>query len=140
MKVKYKGFYKYDNERIQKYVAHDKTLFAVEITDVINGKFSGNVEDDISTGGRPGVGKVSGEISGDKISFIKQMPVASSFGKGGKENNRNTKHPKIYYSGVAVGQNKFEGRWQIKFGIIFNGLIPIPVIPTSGIWEMEKEK
>ena len=133
---KYKGFYKYDKQKIQKSISHGVTFFFLEITETNGDKFIGTVEDDKNTGGTPGTGVISGELIGDKISFIKQMPIAS-FVANGQMKTFDKKHPKIYYEGVKIDE-KFIGTWKIKFGLLMVGLLFLLGAKTTGTWEMEK--
>jgi hypothetical protein len=135
MKGQYTGFYKY-SERIQKNLPREQTFFEINITEVNEPIFYGTVQDE--PGGPPGTGTITGELVEDKIFFIKQMAIASSIALDGQQRTYNTRHPKIYYQGIKTGEI-FTGTWKIKFGFIFVGLIPIPIIPTSGTWEMREK-
>ncbi|HBG71699.1 MAG: hypothetical protein A2W93_06690 [Bacteroidetes bacterium GWF2_43_63] len=135
---KYKGHYQYDNQKIQKQLKHDLTLFNLEITEFENGHFNGFVEDDIDTGGTPGKGIINGEKNGNEITFIKEMPIAS-FLINGKMKTYNKKHPKIYYKGT-ITDDKIEGFWKIKFGVFMNGLMMLIGVKTTGTWQMGKSK
>ena len=140
MKGKYRGYYRYDNERIRNYIGFEKTFFDIEIEEENNTNFRGMVQDDKVSGGQEGFGIIIGTIDGASISFTKQMSTASSFGQGGKVNTYHTKGPKIYYSGVKTPNGSYRGVWKIKFGFIFNGIIPTPVLPTTGEWEMQEKE
>ena len=133
---KFVGFYKYNNERIQKNLSRDQTFFDIEIKEVDGEYFFGSVKEEPV--GQPGIGTINGVMIADKISFIKQMSIAASITREGQSKTYNTRHPKIYYEGYYA-DNKFKGTWKIKFGFIFVGLLPIPIPPTSGIWEMERK-
>jgi hypothetical protein len=133
----YTGFYKYNKERIQKIIAHDKTLFFIDINDTDGEKFSGTIQDDINTGGTPGIGTITGKINGDKIFFVKQMPIAAII-TNDVQKNFNKKHRKIYYDGIK-SDGIFKGTWKLKFGFIFFGLLPILIAETRGTWEMKKK-
>lgn len=137
MKGKYYGAYKYDNTRAQEMIKHSKTFFNVEITEFENGKFQGTIEDDQDTGGTPGVGTIKGEIDGNDIFFIKEMPVAAFLVNGVKK-TYNRKHPKIHYTG-NITDDKIKGVWKIKLGIILSGLTFLLGANTTGTWSMEKE-
>lgn len=137
MKGLYKGFYKYDKERIQKIVAHDMTLFHINITEVDGLTFTGEIKDDTNTGGTPGTGTITGVLNGNKIEFTKQMPIASIISADGKIKTLNKKHRKIYYEGRKSG-DIFKGTWKIPFGFLLVGILPIPMAKTTGTWEMEK--
>ncbi len=139
MKGNYRGFYKYDNERIHKKLGIDRTLFNIEITESIGETISGVVEDDLNTKGTPGVGIVSGTFHGGNISFVKQMPVLSSIGSGGElKTYPNKRHPKIYYEGIEVEKGFFQGFWKMKFGFRFFGRFLQIFSSASGTWEMQR--
>jgi hypothetical protein len=133
------GEYKFDKEVHQKMSGFDSTNFEIEITKVDNCNFSGKVQDDLSTGGTEGIGEIIGKVSGEKIEFIKQMPVMTLMvGKDGIRKKLNKSHRKIYYQGIFSGDRKsISGKWRFKFGFIWFGLIPIPVTPTKGTWTMK---
>jgi hypothetical protein len=135
MKGQYIGFYKY-HPRVQERLSRGQTFFDINITEADGDNFFGTVKDEPA--GQPGTGTITGVASADKISFIKQMSIATSITADGQNRTYNSRHPKIYYEGVFA-DNKFQGTWKIKFGFIFAGLIPIPVIPTTGTWEMRKK-
>jgi hypothetical protein len=136
MKGHYKGYYEYDKHGIQKNVPHGVTFFFVDITETDGKKFTGTIQDDIFTGGTPGIGTISGELKGDKITFIKQMPVAT-FLVDGQMKNFDKNHPEIYYTGIRT-ERKFAGTWKIKFGFFRVGLLLLLGARTTGTWEMEK--
>ena len=133
------GQYKFDKEVRQKMTGFDITNFEIEITIVENNNFVGKVQDDLTTGGTEGIGEIVGKISGEKIEFIKQMPIMTLLiGKEGTRKTINKKHRKIYYSGTfSSNRRSISGQWRFKFGFIWFGLIPIPVIPTTGSWTMK---
>ena len=68
------GYYKFDKEDIQEKIGFASTNFEIEITKTDKQNFTGNVQDDMSTGGTEGIGEITGKVSGEKIKFIKQMP------------------------------------------------------------------
>jgi hypothetical protein len=139
MKGNYRGFYKYDSERVQKKLGIDRTLFNIEITETEGQAISGLVEDDLNTKGTPGVGSVSGKFHGGNISFVKQMPVSTSIGPNGEiTTHPNRMHPKIYYEGIEVEEGLFRGFWKMKFGFQFFGIFLQLFIPASGTWEMQR--
>jgi hypothetical protein len=136
MKGQYTGFYKYDSETLQKVLARDQTFFDIEIQEFDGEMFSGKVREE--AGGQPGPGTITGHLHGNNISFIKQMDIAATIWPDGSVKTHNARHPKIYYSGTHA-DGKFTGTWKIKFGFIFAGFFPIPIVPTSGTWEMRKK-
>lgn len=136
------GQYKFDKEVHQKKRGFESTNFEIEITAVNNNNFVGKVQDDLRTGGTEGIGEISGKISGEKVEFIKQMPVLTLLvGKEGTRKTLHQKHVKIVYSGTFSSDRKsISGKWKIKSGLIWFGLIPIPVIPTKGSWTMKRKE
>jgi len=141
----WKGQYKYDDKFHQKLKGVDATNFEIIITSTEGDRFNGSVQDDLTTGGTEGIGEIVGKISGDKIEFIKQMPVMTVMvDKKGTRKTFNRKQRKIYYTGVFSNDRKtITGQWQFKFGFIWIGIIPIPVQANKGTWAMhltEKSK
>ena len=132
------GQYKFDKEFHQKMNGFEGTNFEIEITAVDNNNFVGKVQDDLASGGTEGIGEIEGKVIGDKIEFVKQMPVMTLLvGKKGTRKTFNKKHPKIYYSGTFSSDKKnISGQWRFKFRFFWFGLIPIPAIPTKGTWTM----
>ena len=116
----------------------DATNFEITVTSTEGDRFNGSVQDDLTTGGTEGIGKIVGKISGDKIEFIKQMPVMTLMvDKKGTRKTFNRKQRKIYYTGVFSNDRKtITGQWQFKFGFIWIGIIPIPVQANKGTWVM----
>ena len=131
--------YKFDKEVHQKMTGFDSTNFDIEITSVDNNNFIGKVQDDLTTGGTEGVGEIVGKIRGEKIAFVKQMPILTVMvDKNGTRKTFNKRHKKIYYSGTFSSDRiTIIGTWKFKFGFIWLGLIPIPVLPTYGTWTMK---
>ena len=116
-----------------------QTNFDIEITSVDKNNFIGKVQDDLSTGGTEGVGEITGNVVGENVHFIKQMPIMTlMIGKDGTRKTFNKKHRKIYYSGTFSSDRKsISGQWRFKFGFLWIGFLPIPVIPTKGTWTMK---
>lgn len=133
------GQYKFDKEVHQKMTGFDSTNFEIEITTVDNNNFLGKVQDDLTTGGTEGIGEIEGKVRGDIVEFVKQMPVMTLLvGNKGRKNTLNRKHRKIFYSGIFSSDRKsISGQWRFRFGFIWFGLIPIPIAPTKGTWEMK---
>ena len=139
MKGNYRGFYKYDNERIHRKLGIDRTLFSLEITETTGNAISGSVEDDLNTKGMPGTGTVAGVFHGGNISFVKQMPVSVSIHAKGELNiDSDTMHPKIYYEGIELERGFFKGFWKMKFQIRIKGWSLLLIPPSSGTWEMQR--
>jgi hypothetical protein len=138
----WEGYYSFNDERLNKLRGFEKTLFQVEILDVKENKFSGTIKDDLTTGGMEGIGEISGEVKGDRIYFVKQMPVMTLIvDRKGTRKTYNKKHRPIYYIGqFSKDGETISGTWRFKFGFIQMGIFPIPVFPKSGIWWMSKKR
>lgn len=133
------GHYKFDKKLHQDMSGFLQTNFDIEITSVDKNNFIGKVQDDLSTGGTEGVGEITGNVVGENVHFIKQMPIMTlMIGKDGTRKTFNKKHRKIYYSGTFSSDRKsISGQWRFKFGFLWIGFLPIPVIPTKGTWTMK---
>ena len=136
IKGNWKGQYRYDNKSHQKMMGFDATNFEIDILSVDDAQFTGSVTDDAATGGMDGVGEIVGKVTGNKIEFVKQMPVAMFRDSKGTRRTLNKKHRKIYYSGIISEDGKeIAGVWLFKFGFIWIGIVPIPVNPITGTWK-----
>ena len=94
------GHYSFMDEKINKIRGFEKTFFEIEILSVNNNEFAGKIQDDLTTGGTEGIGQVSGKIVGDRIDFVKLMPVMTWIvDREGTRKTLNRKHSPIYYSG-----------------------------------------
>ena len=67
----YQGFYKYANERINQNLGRQQTFFDIDISEVDGENFYGTVKEEPV--GQPGTGTITGLLSADNISFIKQI-------------------------------------------------------------------
>ncbi len=133
----WKGFYKYDKQSIHDRIGVDKTNFTIIIDYFENDCFKGKVEDDIFTKGTPGIGRSEGNINGDKIKFIKRMPIKSALTKNGELKTFNEKHSPIYYEGTFTNDRKsIKGTWKIKFQLSMIGFLVL-FLPTNGNWQMD---
>ena len=94
------GFYKFDNERVQKAFGFDKTYFTITIKSFDERNFHGIVIEDIKSGGMEGIGEITGEIDDAKISFEKFMPKTQLIYPNGEKKNLDKKHPTLYYTGT----------------------------------------
>lgn len=78
------GYYKFDKKIHQDMSGFPQTNFDIEITSVDKNNFIGKVLDDLSTGGTEGVGEITGNVVGENVHFIKQMPIMTlMIGKDG---------------------------------------------------------
>jgi len=136
------GQYKYDKAIHQEMNGFERTNFEIEITKVDNNHFTGIVRDDLSTGGTEGIGEITGKISGNRIEFIKQMPVMTLLlDKDLPRKTLNKKHPKIYYRGTfSVDGLSIAGQWRFKIGLTWFGFIPVLLHPTKGTWTMSLKR
>ncbi|HTA27754.1 MAG TPA: hypothetical protein VK809_08195 [Bacteroidia bacterium] len=142
---KYKGYYKYDNYKFQKF---DKTYFTIEITHSdVEKNFYGCVEDDLSSGGMPGIGDIHGSLKEGKILFIKSMPYQGVFiesdssGRYELQMDKSKRHQPIYYEGKTLPNGKYGGKWNFRHnGMITQIIIWLKGIKTGGTWEMSKVK
>ncbi|MFD1603492.1 hypothetical protein ACFSJW_11765 [Flavobacterium artemisiae] len=65
----WKGYYKFDNEKIQEAMGFEKTNFTIVIESFENGNFLGKVNDDVATGGMKETGNVVGKVKKDQVRF-----------------------------------------------------------------------
>ena|ERR1051326_1239729 len=137
-KGRWMGYYTYDKNEYNKIRGFDRTNFTLDIISVVGNKFTGKVQDDLTTGGTEGVGEIIGKFIDDRIEFVKQMPIMTLLvDRKGTKKTFNRKHRPIYYSGQFSNDHKsISGHWKFKFGFIWFGIIPIPVKSTTGTWAM----
>ena len=134
----WKGYYKYENERINKIRGFEKTYFEIIIEEFDGNYFNGIVKDDVKTGGMEGEGKIIGKIEGNTITFEKMMPKHTVINLKGERGIIKGKHPVLYYSG-NLSQNKTEviGTWKFKKRLRFLfGIIPFISGGENGNWKM----
>ena len=137
-KGSWNGYYSFSNQEINKARGFDNTNFEIIISTLNANEFTGTVQDDLNTGGTQGIGEVAGKVEGDKIEFVKRMPIMTLLvDKKGTIKTMNKKHRPIYYSGQFLSDKKtISGTWKFKFGFIWFGIIPVPIIPAKGTWTM----
>jgi hypothetical protein len=137
MKGLWIGTYQHQSPRIPSELRNQITTFRIDITEYDGIHFSGTIEDDLETGGTRGIGTIKGKVRKGKISFVKQMPIATYVLPDGERKESQQAHRKIYYSG-RLQDTFFIGRWKIKSGIgkLENKFLFFYSI--SGIWQMEK--
>ncbi|KFF10095.1 hypothetical protein [Flavobacterium hydatis] len=134
----WKGYYKFENERIQKAIGFEKTDFEIIIENFDGINFDGIVNDDIKTGGMEETGEITGKIVNNKISFKKMMPVHNQIDAKGERKNIKGKHPVLYYYGtLSENETEIIGTWKFKktLGFLF-GVIPVFYRPGNGTWKM----
>ena len=136
----WKGYYKYNNVRYQQLIGFDQTYFQINILTFDGTRFTGTVEDDRTTGGMEGIGKIEGTLDGQQLEFIKSMPILTSLGKNkGELITRNMKHPPIIYRGsLSENNTNAEGSWNFKNWFYWYGIIPLPHIKLRGTWQMSQ--
>ena len=135
----WKGYYKFDNERIQQAMGHDKTNFTIVIESYEDGKFLGKVNDDVTTGGMKETGNIAGAVNKNQIRFKKFMPVNCIILESGERIMRGRKHPTPYYKGIlSDDQKEISGKWffKKKIGFLY-GFVPVMYSPGKGTWSMK---
>lgn len=134
----WKGYYNYFGEKVNKFRQFENTNFDIEILTVDGNHFTGKVQDDLDTGGAEGVGDITGQIHENRIDFVKAMPVLTLIvDEKGTRKIFNKKHPPIFYTGeFSSDARTVNGTWQIRFGIVWFGIIPLPIMPLKGAWSM----
>ncbi|MEM6802389.1 MAG: hypothetical protein AAF696_13350 [Bacteroidota bacterium] len=140
LKGSWKGYYQFTTTWVSEEIRKRKTACNLQILQVDGSYFSGTVEDDLDTGGMEGQGAIKGELEGRDISFVKEMPIQTFMSEDGSLKQAKGRHPKIYYSGkIDERGTKMSGSWRIKIGLRWQGLVPLIIVPTEGLWEMKKE-
>ncbi|MDF2456549.1 MAG: hypothetical protein K0R51_2542 [Cytophagaceae bacterium] len=136
------GHYSFKDEEINKIRGFEKTFFTIEILTVNDHAFTGKVQDDLTTGGTEGIGTIAGSIQGDRMDFVKSMPVMTLLvDRKGTIKTYNKKHRPIFYSGQFSSDGQtVSGTWRFKFGFVWIGIIPVPMMPSSGFWSMTRKK
>ena len=132
------GYYSFLDPEINKIRGFEKTNFNVQIIAVKDNKFTGKIQDDLTTGGTEGIGEVIGQVNGDKVEFVKKMPVMTVLvDRNGTRKTSNKKHRPIYYTGQLSGDKQtITGTWRFKSGFVWLGIIPVRVRPSKGTWAM----
>jgi hypothetical protein len=132
------GSYRYDRAKLRTAVGWDKTGFEITFISWRDDAFVGTVVDDVQTGGTAGRGEVVGTVAGDKIAFVKRMPVLTFVAPNGKRVVVTGKpHRPIFYSGtMSADRRSMSGAWRIKLGIGFLRWQPVIHLPLTGTWEM----
>lgn len=129
--------YRYDRPALQKASGFARTNFDIVFTSWDGGAFVGTVVDDLHTGGTPGRGEVIGTLSGNRIAFVKRMPVFAYFGHDRLEVKPGKRHRDIYYTGTVSAEGRsMSGQWRMKLGFGLVGFQPAIFFPSSGTWEM----
>lgn len=127
-------------EKLLVEIKPNHTNFEMVIEHFEMNKFLGTVKDDLATGGTKGIGKITGNISDNKIQFVKNMPIRSMLLKDGIRIEEDKPHRPIYYKGtIDKAMNKAYGTWRFKrgFGLVNGKLAYFP--GTKGEWSMHKK-
>ncbi|NME71247.1 hypothetical protein [Flammeovirga aprica] len=138
MKGKWTGKYWFSG-KIPDVLKGRKTEFELIIDNFSNSKISGKIADNIKTGGTKGIGTIQGTVKGNKIKFVKRMPVSTAILKDGTRIEENKPHRPIYYKGIIdykTGSIKGTWRFKIGFGLIKGRFAFFP--GTYGEWEMKQ--
>lgn len=138
---KWKGVYTYKEKWLQSLIGHEETHFEIIIQEVDNKQtYWGEIQDDVTTGGTPGIGKFEGKIKGNVLTFKKLMPIYSYISNTDEfKTNKKRKHTPIYYSGqLSDDGTTVEGTWKMKMSIHFYYFIPVPTMPMYGKFKMYK--
>jgi hypothetical protein len=151
---RWQGRYSYDGgEGTQPRTA---VSFSMELRQSWFGRFSGSVQDDPGRGPPEG-GRVQGRIIGDRVEFLKWMPVFYVQDGDRLQTlreylecqcrlplDRDVRPPPVCYRGqYSADTGQLSGRWEIQAGIIrFSSAgrpyeYPIPIV--TGAWEISRE-
>lgn len=139
MKGKWNGKYWFSGN-VPNSLKDRKTEFELIIDNYSNSKISGKISDHLETGGTKGVGTFSGTVKGNKIKFVKRMPISTLVIQDGTRIEENKSHRPIYYKGIIDSETGLiKGTWKFKIGVGFvkGRLAFFP--RTKGEWEMSKD-
>jgi hypothetical protein len=115
--------------------------FTIKINKVVGKRFEGIVQDNLETGGTPGIGSIQGEFSEYEASFEKNMPILCKIELDGTHTiEKDKKHPTILYEGeFSRSKKQISGNWRFKKKVlIWKGIIPFWVTPGHGNFKMNK--
>jgi hypothetical protein len=136
------GTYTYNIPEKYKDEKTKEVEFTINISKIIDGnRFEGTVEDDLKTGGTPGIGTIEGQFSEKDMCFEKKMPVHARIEIDGSHSiNESKKHPVIIYEGeFSRSKNKIHGTWRFKKKLFFwKGIVPLWVSLGNGEFKMSK--
>lgn len=140
IKGKWNGKYWYIGN-VPNAIREKKTDFELHINHCSKSKISGKITDNIEMGGTKGVGSFVGTVKGNKIKFVKKMPISTAVLKDGTRIEEDKPHRPIYYKGtIDTEQGLAKGTWKFKRGFDFvkGQLAFFP--GTKGEWEMKIEE
>lgn len=140
MTGKWQGTYEYNRPAGYENAQLTPVAFIIEIVASSNGSFTGTVEDNLETGGTPGVGQINGTVIDGSVVFEKNMPVHGLyFPNGARIVNPDKKHPTILYTGKLEQDQFIHGTWKFKKPKFrWFGLLPWWYEGGSGTFRMEK--
>ncbi|MGN6421508.1 MAG: hypothetical protein ACTHMC_28600 [Pseudobacter sp.] len=136
------GFYSFSDGEINKIRGFLNTNFDIQILTFNDNEFTGTVQDDLATGGTEGIGEIHGKIQGNRVDFVKIMPVMTLIvDRKGTRKTLKKKHRPIFYTGnLSENGHTVTGTWKIKFGFVWLGIIPVPIRASRGVWTMNFNK
>ena len=130
--LKWSGVYEYDYIPLSD-LTPEPVSFELFLQFTSSTDFMGQVRDDPSSS-MPEPGKVSGKLTGNRIEFVKQMPIATYTEANGESLKFDNPHPDIFYSGEYIAdENLMIGTWQIK--PVSPGILEHP--GASGTWHAD---
>lgn len=139
----WEGYYTYDLPEEFKDEKTTQVHFQIKIDKVESFHFIGKVEDNLKTGGTPGVGDIEGDWDNNSVSFEKRMPISASIDEQGNHIlDESKKHASIIYFGEFSRDKKtISGKWRFKKKQTFwKGIIPFRVYPGWGEFTMTKKE
>jgi len=137
----WKGIYTYSYPDENGVESTQEVKFRIEILSVNKDQFEGTVEDDLLTGGTPGIGDIRGNFNDFELSFEKKMPISARLEiDGSRSIDASKTHPAILYSGEFSRSKKvITGNWRFKKKVlVWRGIIPYWILPGMGTFSMEK--
>jgi hypothetical protein len=138
----WKGTYTYNLPDEYKTGKMQKVEFTIKIEKVKARNFWGSVEDNLKTGGTPGIGEITGKYTNEEVQFDKNMPIYTEIDKNGNHVSDDTKkHPTILYKGVfSRNKRHITGIWLFKKKKLFwKGIFPVWYSLGNGTFTMKKE-
>jgi len=116
MKGKWNGKYWFSGN-VPDTLKNRETEFELIVDDYSNFKISGKISDNVEMGGTKGIGIFSGTVKGNKIKFIKRMPISTSVLQDGTRIEEDKPHRPIYYKGIIDSETgSIKGTWKFKIG------------------------
>lgn len=139
MKGKWKGRYWFIGN-VPDSLKDKKTEFELIIDDYSNSKISGTISDNVEMGGTRGIGNFSGAVKGNKIKFVKRMPISTLILPDGTRIEEDKPHRPIYYKGTIDPETGYiKGTWKFKIGLGFVKGHLVLFSKIKGEWEMIRD-